>query len=277
VVPFAKAAISNSGFQFMKPRFLTLLGATFALIGSVVPATAGQPFRLFEIFTERIVNDTSGTPIFDRGRLTAQGEFKHDIYAQITPGTTVPAEAMNQPLLPFAMWPAYDALGTEALANFKLDRTVTVGGQSYFVVTVSNQPKLDVGTLLNISTRGAVAPGGEPLIGGFVVQDHSRRVLLRAVGPTLSGFGVTAPLANPVLTVFRQGEKTGFVTNDDWGQQANAADIEAAAATVGAFPLPRASKDAVLLIELPPGTYTAHLGSGDATGGTALLEIYLLP
>ena len=36
-------------------------------------------------------------------------------------------------------------------------------------------------------------------------------------------------------------------------------------------------EDAALLIELPPGAYTAQLGSGDATGGSALLEIYVLP
>jgi hypothetical protein len=101
--------------------------------------------------------------------------------------------------------------------------------------------------------------------------------LLRGIGPTLSGYGVATPLANPVITVFRHGEQTGFVANDNWDQQPNVDEIEAAAVTAGAFPLPRGSKDAALLIELPPGAYTAHLGTADATGGTTLLEIYVLP
>jgi hypothetical protein len=100
-------------------------------------------------------------------------------------------------------------------------------------------------------------------------------VLVRGIGPTLAGLGVTAPLANPVIRIFR--DSSNLASNDDWGQQTNVADIEAAAAAVGLFPLNRTSKDAVLLIELPPGVYTAHVGSSDATGGTALLEIYALP
>ena len=258
----------------MKPRLLVLSALTL-VSGALLQAAPS--FRLFEIFTERIINDTTGTPIFDRGHFNAQGDFAHDIYAQITPGTTVPANAMNRDLLPVAMWPAYDALGPEALANFKLNGTVSVGGETFFVVAVADHPKLDVGILRAISTRGAIAPGGEPLIGGFVIDDQSRRVLIRGIGPTLASVGVGAPLGNPTITLFRQGESPALASNDDWGQQANVTDIEAAAATVGVLPLNRTSKDAALLIELPPGVYTAHLGSADATGGTALLEIYTLP
>lgn len=269
----------------MKFRFILL--AALSVVASVASLSAAQPFRLYEIFVERVIADTSGALIFDRGRLNAQGEFKHDIYAQISPTVKIPAEARNLNLLPFTMWPAYDALGTEALANFSLLRTdvsnlgeggfFTFGGESYFVVNVSTKPKLDVGNLLNLSTRGAIAPGGEPLIGGFVIDDHPRRVLVRGIGPALRGFGVTAPLANPVIRIYRQGEQSPLATNDDWGQPDKTAEIEAATTTVGAFALTRGSKDAALLIELPPGVYTAQVGSADATGGTALMEIYTVP
>ena len=269
------ADLTHDRFLTVKHRTLAL--TAFALVISAALAPAAPVFRLFEIFTERIINDVHGTPIFDRGRLNAQGEFTHDIYAQIAPGTTIPTGARNRDLLPFVMWPAYDALGTEALANFKFDSVVTIAGQSYFVVTVADRPKLDVGILRAISTRGGIAPGGEPLIGGFVIDDHPRRVLVRGVGPGLASVGVTTPLANPVITLFRQGESSGFASNDDWGQQTNVADIEEETAAAGLFPLNRTSKDAVLLIELPSGVYTAHLTSHDATGGTVLSEIYTLP
>jgi hypothetical protein len=184
---------------------------------------------------------------------------------------------MNQNLLPFSFLIAYNVLGPQALANFRLDRAVNVSGQDYFIMAVVDKPKLDIGAVLNLSARGAVSPSGDPLVGGFVVDEHPRRVLLRGVGPTLAILGVGAPLSNPVITLFRQGEQAGFVSNDDWGQQASASEIESAAASVGAFALPRTSKDAVLLVELPPGAYTVQLTSRDGTGGSALLEVYMLP
>ena len=268
-------------------RSRSLFFAVLALLVTTVPLAATQPFRLFEIFAERVIKDTDGTPIFDVGHLNALGVFTHDFYQQIPLPEQVPNAMLNLNLLPFSLFPAYDVLGTEALANFSLQHSdlanlppegfFTFSGQSYFVITVSPHPKLDVGNVVNISTRSTIAPGGDPLIAGFVIQDHPRRALIRGVGPTLGNFGVTTPLANPTLTVFRQGQAGGIAAIDDWEQQTESADLESAAALTGAFPLPHGSKDAALLIQLPPGVYTAHVGSSDGTGGTALIEIYILP
>lgn len=258
----------------MKTR--TLIIAALSLLASAVSATAAPPTRLYEIFVLRYIRDDSGATIMDRGTLDATGQFKHSLFAQLPPGETIPAEAMNLNLLPFSVWPAYDALGSEALANFNLN-AIAVQDANYFVVTPSAHPKLDVGALVNLSSRGTVAPGGDPLIGGFVIADHPRTVLIRGVGPTLGRLGVAHPLANPTVMLFRNSDHTAIAANDDWGRQGNAAEIETAAATVGAFALDRTSQDAALLVELPPGAYSAVLGSADATGGTALMEIYTLP
>jgi hypothetical protein len=261
--------------------------AACALLATTASFAGTPPFRLFEIFVERVIKDTNGTPIFDVGRLNALGVFTHEFYQAIPRPEQVPNEVLNLNLLPFSLFPAYNVLGSEALANFSLqhsdldhlppDGFFTFSGQSYFVITLSPQPKLDVGNVVNISTRSTIAPGGDPLIAGFVIQDHPRRALIRGIGPTLRNFGVTTPLANPTLTVFHQGQAGGIAADDDWEQQGNPADLESAAALTGAFPLPHGSKDAALLIQLPPGVYTAHVGSGDGTGGTALIEIYILP
>lgn len=259
----------------MNFRSLTLL--SFILAASAGSALATTPFRLFEIFAIRYIKDTSGETIQDRGVYNALGEFRHDIYNQLAAGTTVPADMMNRTLLPFTVWPAYDALGREALANFDLSQSVVINNGGFFVLAVADQAKTAVGTVPNLSSRGTVSPGGDPLFGGFVIEDRPRRVLLRGVGPTLRTFNVATPLANPMLTLFRQGTSAAITTNDDWGQQTNAAAIESAATSAGAFALPRDSKDAALLLELAPGAYTAQLSSADGTGGSALLEIYLLP
>jgi hypothetical protein len=265
------------GWFFRAVKLRPFVVLSFALVLAASSGRAATPFRLFEVFAIRYIKDTSGATIQDRGAFNALGEFRHDIYNQLSAGTIVPPEQMNRPLLPFTVWPGYDVLGREALANFDLGQSIVINGAAFFVLAVASDAKVAVGTVPNLSARGTVASGGDPLIGGFVVEDRPRRVLIRGVGPTLSAFNVVAPLANPALTLFRQGAAAAIATNDDWGQQANATAIETTALASGAFALARDSKDAALLLELPPGAYTAQLGTADATSGSALLEIYILP
>lgn len=142
----------------------------------------------------------------------------------------------------------------------------------------SGEPVTDA-EFLNISTRGKVGTGAELLIGGFVVKGvegaDTGTVLLRAVGPTLADFGVTGVLEDPVMEIFNQADPfTVIASNDDWGTQANADEIKAAMAAVGAFALPDDSKDAVLMVALPPGSYTAQVSGKDTTEGVAIIEVY---
>ncbi|MEO6001799.1 MAG: immunoglobulin domain-containing protein [Opitutus sp.] len=134
--------------------------------------------------------------------------------------------------------------------------------------------------LTNLSFRARTAPGDNVAIAGFVIVDpqgfsRTARVLLRAVGPTLSAQGITHPLANPVLTVYNsKGEVVA--QNDDWAIANTSADATSLAATmkkVGAFDLATDSKDAALLLDLPAGAYSMHAQGGT---GVVLLEIYLV-
>lgn len=131
--------------------------------------------------------------------------------------------------------------------------------------------------LHNLSARAWVDAGEKVLIGGFVVRgDTPLRLLLRGVGPGLGPFGVAAPLANPELILHDQ---VGAVLekNRDWSDHpAGAPALAAAMQRSGAFPLEPGSRDAALLVDVAPGSYTVHLRSEDGTAGTALLEIYLV-
>lgn len=130
--------------------------------------------------------------------------------------------------------------------------------------------------IVNASTRAFVGTGDQVLIPGFVVSGTGTvKLLVRAVGPTLGGFGVTGALADPQLTLF-QGT-TVIATNDNWGSAGNANEIATAAAQVGAFTLTGTSRDAALLVNLPAGNYTATVSGVGATTGTALVELYLVP
>jgi hypothetical protein len=129
--------------------------------------------------------------------------------------------------------------------------------------------------LANLSARAFVGVGGSIAISGFVVQGQQPgRFLIRAVGPTLADFGVTNPLADPIVNVTTP---TGIdlATNDNW--PTNAAEVTGAGAQVAAFPLRPTSRDAALVITLPAGNYTAHVSGLNGTSGIALVEIYELP
>ena len=127
--------------------------------------------------------------------------------------------------------------------------------------------------LKNISTRALVGTGDNALIPGFVISGPgSQRILLRAVGPSLAGFGVSGPIADPTLTLYRGTEV--LATNDNWSSAANATEIASTGIAVGAFPLPAGSKDAAILVSLQPGAYTAVVSGVGNTTGTALVELY---
>ncbi|WP_221031770.1 hypothetical protein [Actomonas aquatica] len=122
--------------------------------------------------------------------------------------------------------------------------------------------------LVNLSTRAYV--NGSPLITGFVIGgDQPKRVLLRAVGPTLADYGIDNPVADPRITLF-DAAGSELMSSDTWSDDANAA---MAATVTGAFPLPEGSLDAALVTELAPGVYTLHVNHTGA-GGIAIAEIY---
>lgn len=130
------------------------------------------------------------------------------------------------------------------------------------------------GRLFNLAVRSVAGAGGEPLIMGFAVgPGPAPSLLLRGVGPTLSGFGVGGVLADPVLTVFGPNT-TVLAGNDDWGSLGNGTQISAAASQAGAFPLPASSRDAVVLSNLGGAAYTVQLAGKGGAAGAALIEAY---
>ena len=125
-------------------------------------------------------------------------------------------------------------------------------------------PPLGPRTLANLSTRASLATHGDTLIVGFVVQGSGAKpLLLRAIGPGLAGFGVGNTLADPRITLVTS---TGarIADNDNWSAGTDAGGLTSAFAATGAFALPAGSRDAALLVALPPGAYTALVRSADA-------------
>jgi hypothetical protein len=110
---------------------------------------------------------------------------------------------------------------------------------------------------------------------GFVITGAgSKRVLIRAVGPTLRDFDVTDAISDQTLSLFNaSGALIGF--NDDW-ESADQLGIAAAKTITGAFALGAGRKDAGLLVSLNPDVYTARVQGSGGTTREALDEVYAL-
>lgn len=127
--------------------------------------------------------------------------------------------------------------------------------------------------LINLSARNRVGTGADILIAGFSITGvGTKRVLIRAVGPTLSALGVTGVLADPQLEVI-DSANARLATNDNWD-----ASLAPVFAQVGAFALPVDSKDAAVVVTLNAGrSYTVQVSGVAATVGEALVEVYEVP
>jgi cyclophilin family peptidyl-prolyl cis-trans isomerase len=126
-------------------------------------------------------------------------------------------------------------------------------------------------TLLNISTRGRVDLDPNALIGGFILGGtESKRVLVRAIGPSLAASNVPDPLADPILEL-RDGNGALLGSNDDWGSSPNRAEIQASGIA------PTNPKESAVLQILPAGPFTAIVRGVNNTTGVGSVEIYQLP
>jgi uncharacterized repeat protein (TIGR01451 family) len=148
----------------------------------------------------------------------------------------------------------------------------TATGSGAILVEAYDAGPNDSRKLVNLSTRFQVGTGDNILIAGFVLSGTgTRQLLIRAVGPTLTNYGVTGVLADPQLAVFDVG--TPIASNNDW-----ASSLSATFTTLGAFPLNAGSKDAAIVVTLQAGKpYSVQVSGVGSTTGEALVEIYLMP
>jgi hypothetical protein len=120
---------------------------------------------------------------------------------------------------------------------------------------------------LNLSTRMRVQTGDNVGIGGFIITGSApKRVLVRAIGPSLSKFGVPNALADPVLELHGPGS-FATITNDNW-RQTQEAEIQATGLP------PTNNLESAIVATLTPGSYSAVVRGNNNTSGGGLVEIY---
>lgn len=142
------------------------------------------------------------------------------------------------------------------------------GGQGIGVVEAYELDE-NATRLINISTRGRVGIGDEAMIGGFIVQGGAKRVIARALGPSLIGGPnpIVGILADPTLEL-HDGNGNLLAANDDWSNSAQANEI--IATTVA----PTNNSESAIVATLGSGNYTAIVRGVRDTSGIGLVEVY---
>jgi T5SS/PEP-CTERM-associated repeat protein len=125
----------------------------------------------------------------------------------------------------------------------------------------------------NISTRGFVNSGDNVLIGGFITGNGLTKVMVRAIGPSLTNFGVANPLQDPTLELHDSNGVT-IRSNDNWKtrEDGSSQQSEIEATTIP----PTNDLESALVQTLSPGNYTAVVRGKDNTTGIAVVEVYNL-
>jgi len=161
---------------------------------------------------------------------------------------------------------AAGSLSNTATVNAMESDPSSGNNTSSAAVTVMGIP-----TLSNLSTRSNVLTGDNVLIGGFVIGGTTHKtVVVRGIGPSLASFGVSNPLGNPTLQLFRSSDNAMIGTNDDWGSAANAAQISASGYA------PSNPLESAILVTLAPGAYTAIVSGAGGGTGVGMFEVFEL-
>lgn len=122
--------------------------------------------------------------------------------------------------------------------------------------------------LANISTRMKVGSGQNVLIGGFIIQgSQPKKLILRAIGPSLESHGVPTVLEDPVLEL-RDSAGVLVASNDDWQDGPQGSEIQQSGIA------PTNVLESAILRTLAPGSYTAVVSGYNGGQGNGLIEAY---
>jgi hypothetical protein len=124
--------------------------------------------------------------------------------------------------------------------------------------------------LANIATRGFIQPGDKLMIAGFIIQNASVKAAIRAIGPSLTQFGITNALPDTTLEL-RNQDGVILLENDNWKTDpAQKQELESNGLQ------PSHDLEAALITTIPPGQYTAQVRGKDEASGIGVVEVYFL-
>jgi DNA-binding beta-propeller fold protein YncE len=220
--------------------------------------------------TGNYTQGTQGTLIIENGGANPNQFDQLQVGGTATLGGNLDVRTINgyQPSSADTFNPiGYGAVsGTFAAVSSNAQVTLNATGLVSSVDITKSQPS--TGQPLNIATRLQIQSGDNVLIAGFIITGpagSTKKVLIRGIGPSLANFGVSGTISDPFLEL--HNPDGSVVTNDNWKQAPNAADIPPGFA-------PSNDLESVIYTTLAPGTYTAILKGAHSETGVGLVEVY---
>ncbi|MBA3274063.1 MAG: hypothetical protein H0T11_09360, partial [Chthoniobacterales bacterium] len=199
------------------------------------------------------------------------------------PATVLQSGAPDEPL-PIPSSVTYATSGGSVVLNgvprpgaTGMITTVKDGTQRLDVANTSYGTDAPAGAAVNISTRLPAGSGDKALIAGFIVQGTApKRVLIRAIGPSLSSSGIQRALQDPTLELF-DSRSVSLGRNSDWqlsqigGLISRDQSLEIGASGIA----PSNAREPAMIVTLDPNKpYTAVVGSANGSSGIAIVEVY---
>lgn len=226
------------------------IGSTLVTAGTLAIDSAGAPSITLQPLSKVVAPGDSFTLL-----VSAQGAG--NAYQWYLNGNALAGEIQN------AM--VRNTVNSADAGNYTVRITNSAGSITSNAATVTISSSAPV--LANLSVRTRVA-ANQAITAGFVASGSGKkRVLIRAVGPTLGEYGVAGTMVDPKITLYRAG--TAVSTNDNW------TGLSSAFTAVGAFALTAGSKDAAMLTDIDTNTsYSVEVSGANGGAGVVLVEVY---
>jgi Putative Ig domain len=230
------------------------------LVRAIGPSLA--PFGITDALANPIleIHDASGATVAtnDNWKSTQQGGLiTNDQSAEISSSGLAPGNDLESAII------ANLAPGSYTGVVRGLGNTVGTG-----VVDAYDLSPASPARLANIATRGLIQAGDKLMIAGFIVQNGPVKAVIRAIGPSLSAFGITNALADTTLQL-RDVNGAIVRENDNWKS-----DQKAELETTGLQPTD--DLEAALVETIPPGQYTAQVRGKNDSAGIGVVQVYFL-
>jgi hypothetical protein len=202
--------------------------------------------------------------LHDSANNVVRNDNWRDTQEQIIKDTTIPPTDDRESAIVIALDPG----NYTAIMSGK-NGTTGIGVVEVFDLGTASLDSGSKAQLAQISTRGNVLQGDNVMIGGFIVSGATTNVILRAIGPSLTNFGVSNACPDTTLELFN-GSGTSLAFNDDWR-----IPNEQAIKNTGVPPTN--DKESAIVSSLAPGNYTAIVRGKNNVTGVALVEVFGLP
>lgn len=206
--------------------------------------------------------------IYDaNGEIATNDSWRSAQQAEITASGLAPVDDKEPAVI-------LNLTGTNNITNYTAILSGVGGATGIGLVEVYDLDAESFADLGNLATRGLVGSGNNVLIGGFIVLDdsftnQSQNILVRGIGPSLAGAGVSNSLQDPNIAL-HDSQGALIVSNDDWGSSSDSAALALSGLA------PSSPKEAAILRTLAPGAYTVILSGVGGGTGVGSVEAYNL-